>query len=72
MFIMDTAFFFGYLPEQEIRNFILNHREDRVLFGTDFPIVDQAKDLDYLRKLDLPEGLKERILYLNAKELLRI
>lgn len=68
----DTSFFFGYLPEEEVRSMILAHRPDRLLFGTDFPLIDQKKDIDYLRGLKLPAGLTERILYLNAKELLQL
>ncbi len=69
---LDTSFFFDFLPKKEVKNLLLSHRPDRLLFGTDFPLVDQKKDLEFLRKLDLPASLKERILSLNAKELLSI
>jgi len=69
---LDTSFFFNQLPKEEIRNLLLGHPQDRLLFGTDFPLVDQKIDLDYLDSLDIPGGLKERILYLNAQELLGI
>jgi predicted TIM-barrel fold metal-dependent hydrolase len=66
----DTSAFFGYLPEQEARELILNHPSGRILFGTDFPIRDQKEDLDYLDKLGLAPELKEKILGGNARELL--
>jgi len=69
---LDTAFFFDQMPQEKIRDLILRHPQDRLLFGTDFPLVDQKKDLDYLEGLDLAEGLKERILYRNAQQLLGI
>lgn len=69
---LDTSFFFHFLPIDEIKSMILNHPKDRLLFGTDFPIVDQKKDLDFLKNLDIPEDLKSRIFSLNAKSLLSI
>jgi predicted TIM-barrel fold metal-dependent hydrolase len=69
---MDTSASFGYLPDQEAKELLLNHRPDRILFGTDFPIIDQKQDLDYLEKLGLPPALKERILSVNAREILGI
>jgi len=67
---LDTSFFFGFLPDDEARQLLLGHRPERLLFGTDFPLVDQKKDLDLLRKFDLPEDLKKRISFQNASELL--
>jgi predicted TIM-barrel fold metal-dependent hydrolase len=67
---MDTAFFFGFLPREKIIRMLLRHRSDRLLFGSDFPLVDQKKDLQYLAALDIPDELKERILFRNARELL--
>lgn len=55
-----------------MKSLILSHRKDRLLFGTDFPLIDQKKDLDFLRNLGLPDELKERIIFRNAKELLSI
>jgi predicted TIM-barrel fold metal-dependent hydrolase len=69
---LDTAFFFGFLPREKTIQMLLEHRSDRLLFGTDFPLVDQKKDLDYLAGLEIPDDLKERILYRNARELLGI
>lgn len=69
---LDTSFFFGFLPKQDVRELLLSHRPDRLLFGTDFPLVDQKKDLDYLNELDIDAELKERILFSNAGSLLRI
>ncbi len=67
---LDTAFFFNYVAPQEARRLLLRHRPDRLLFGTDFPLIDQQQDLDYLKGLALPDELMERILYRNARELL--
>ena len=69
---LDTSFFFDFLPKAQIKKFLLGHRQDRLLFGTDFPLVDQKKDIDFLRKLDVPDKLKERIFAQNARKLLNI
>jgi len=69
---LDTSFFFSFLPKEEIRELVLGHRPDRLLFGTDFPLIDQGKDIEFLRSLDLSAELKDRIFSGNAKELLGI
>jgi hypothetical protein len=69
---LDTSFFFGFLPEQEVKAMLLKHPQDRLLFGSDFPLIDQAKDIDYIRRLDIPAGVKEKILYKNAAKILGI
>ncbi len=68
----DTAFFFNHLPKEEIKRLILAHPDDRILFGTDFPLIDQKEDIEFLEQLDIPAKLKERIFSLNARELLGI
>jgi predicted TIM-barrel fold metal-dependent hydrolase len=69
---LDTSFFFGFLPKEEIRSLLLSHRPDRLLFGTDFPLVDQKKDLDYIGELGIDGGLKDKILSSNARSLLKL
>jgi len=69
---LDTAFFFDFLPRDEIKKLLLAHSPDRLLFGSDFPLTDPAKDIAFIRGLDIPQGLKEKILYINAKALLGI
>jgi hypothetical protein len=69
---IDTSASFGYLPDEEAKELIMNHRQDRILFGTDFPLIDQKQDLDYLEKLGIPQALKERILSANARAILGI
>ncbi len=69
---MDTAFFFHFLPKEQIRELILGHRPDRILFGTDFPLIDQRKDIEFLQSLDIPSDLKRCIFSDNARELLGI
>ncbi|MCM8784312.1 MAG: amidohydrolase family protein [Candidatus Omnitrophica bacterium] len=67
---LDTSFFFSYLPREEVKAMILSHLPERIVFGTDFPLIDQKQDLDFLKSLEIPKELKERILSLNARQIL--
>lgn len=67
---MDTSYFFRYLDPETVKRFLKSHPKDRLLFGTDFPLIDQSEDIGYLERLDIPLELKERIFYKNAQELL--
>ncbi len=67
---LDTAFLFGFLPQAKIREMLLRHPAQRLLFGTDFPLNDQSKDLEAVRSLGLTQELLQRMLYLNSRELL--
>jgi hypothetical protein len=67
----DTAFFFGHLPPERIKYLILKHPEDKILFGTDFPLQDPRNDINFLESLDISERLKRRILGENARGLLK-
>jgi len=71
-FYLDTSFFFRFLPKDEVRRLILAHAQERLLFGTDFPLIDQKDDIRFLETLGLSQGLTERIFSLNARELLGI
>lgn len=45
---------------------------DKVLFGSDYPLLKQSRLLDEIEKLDLPEETKDRLLSGNALKLLGI
>ncbi len=67
---MEISFSFGWLPDEKIKDFILKHPADYVLFGTDSPWSDQGKEIENLKKLALPDSLTEKIFYLNAERIL--
>ena len=46
--------------------------EDKILFGSDYPLIPQRRFLKEIRGLDLPEKTKEKILAGNAQHLLGI
>ena len=45
---------------------------DKILFGSDYPLLDQSRLLGEIRSLDLPEETKSLILSGNAQKLLNI
>jgi predicted TIM-barrel fold metal-dependent hydrolase len=67
---MELSFTFGYLGHDEIRDMLLSHPSDRLLFGTDSPWTGQQETLDAVRALRLGEALERRILSENAQRLL--
>jgi len=67
----DTAFFFGHLPQQEAARMLKAHPAKRLLFGTDFPLIDPRQDLEHLNALPISDDLKERILFRNALQILK-
>jgi uncharacterized protein len=69
---IDTSFFFPFVSREKARALLMKHPKERILFGTDFPLIDQIQDLEHLRGLSLPADLEERILFRNARELLGI
>lgn len=67
---METSFAFGWLPDEKIRDFLLKHPPDYILFGTDSPWADQGKEIENLKGLSLSEETFEKIFYYNSNKLL--
>ena len=69
---LDTSASFGFIPDEDAKYLLKHHRQDRILFGTDFPFFDQKKEMDYLDTLGLSSAQKEKILFLNSRGILHI
>jgi len=67
---IDTSSTFWCLPKEEIVGLIRYHGLDRVLFGTDYPMVSHKQEIKNIMSLPLTETEKEKIFYENAKGLL--
>lgn len=67
----DTAFSMGKMPDKDFLSIIKEHGADKILFGSDNPWDNQKDDVEYFHKLNLPNDVKEKILYKNALELLK-
>lgn len=69
---LDTSSAIGFLPKERAVELIRAHRPDRLLFGTDYPVVTQEEELAVFRSLGLDKALEEKILWENAAALLRV
>ena len=69
---IDISFSLQYLERDKARDMIMNHKTDRVLFGTDSPWACQDEVAEMLRSLDLGEEVDGKIFRDNALELLCI
>jgi predicted TIM-barrel fold metal-dependent hydrolase len=69
---LDTSYTFGQLDKEKLLAMLVKHDKDKILFGTDFPLVDQKQDIDYLNSLALDAKFKQRIFSENTKILLNI
>lgn len=66
----DVSSTFGFLPDDEIREMILAHGVNRILFGSDYPFRSPGWELGRLRGLDLDRAALEAVTGGNAKRLL--
>ena len=69
---LDTSYTIGHITAGLLREILLGHHPDRLLFGTDSPWVDQAGEVDLIRALGLPAELTDLILGGSARALLGI
>lgn len=69
---MEISFALDFLDQIRLRDLIVNHPPEYILFGTDSPWADQATTLKMLAKLGLPDDLFDRIVRENAKALLGV
>lgn len=58
-----------YIPD-EVLTYAKSMISEKVLFGSDYPMLSPAEWLDGFEELDFPDDVREKILYENARELL--
>jgi predicted TIM-barrel fold metal-dependent hydrolase len=69
---MEISFALDFLDQIRLRDILLNHPPEYLLFGTDSPWSDQATTLKMLAKLGLPESLFTQMISGNAHQLLHL
>lgn len=67
---VECSFSLQFLSPEEARKLIQGFGTDRVMFGTDWPWVDHAQDIERLKQLDLDHDDLQGIIYGNADRLL--
>ncbi len=68
----ETSMTLSEMSDEEFIRLLGQFDQDRVLFGTDSPWTDQKEMLDRTLKLRIPDSFKEKMLYKNAANLLRL
>lgn len=68
---VDTSSTTWMLPPEEIARLIRSHDPQKVLFGTDYPIVSHLQELKAFSKIPLTTDEREKILWRNAANLLK-
>jgi len=69
---MEISFALDFLDQIRLRDLLLNHPHEYLLFGTDSPWSDQATTIKMLARLGLPDPLLESMLSGNARRLLTL
>ena len=69
---VDTSSSLYALTPEEGRTLIRRYSRERVLFGTDYPMWNPKEEVERLTELNLSETEMERILHINAEQLLDI
>ncbi|MGE4560132.1 MAG: amidohydrolase family protein [Desulfobulbus sp.] len=69
---MEISFALDFLDQIRLRDILLNHPPEYLLFGTDCPWTDQATTLKMLSKLGLPDSLFAMMVSGNARRLLNL
>lgn len=67
---MELSFALDFLDQIRIRDMLLSHPPEYLLFGSDSPWADQSNTLKMLKKMKLPDTLLHSILIDNGARLL--
>ncbi len=67
---LDTSQCMKFLEPQRVKEIILAHGIEKVMFGTDWPWASPKEDLPRIEKLGLTEEEKKKILFANTAKLL--
>jgi len=58
--------------EENVKHFIKTRGQDKVVFGTDYPVLDYPETIKQLEELELGETVERKLLSENARELFGI
>lgn len=69
---VDISSSFDWNEQEVLKEAVFAYGEDRVLFGSDFPLGSPLKEKENLLGMGLPDDVTEKIAYKNAEKLLGI
>jgi predicted TIM-barrel fold metal-dependent hydrolase len=65
----------GWMPryiDDQVLHYAKSLLKDKVMFGTDYPMIEPAPWLEQFEELDFPEEVQRKILWENAEEFLEL
>ncbi|MBQ2676537.1 MAG: amidohydrolase family protein [Clostridia bacterium] len=68
----DTGFCYSRMPVLQAKRIVKNHGADKILLGSDLPWSPTEREVDFVKAFDLQKEDEEKILFENAKRLLKI
>lgn len=68
---LDTSMGFKYYSKEQFLKVVELHGADKILFGSDSPWSRADEEISILKSMPLTDSQKDKILYLNAKKLLK-
>jgi len=68
---IDTSSSLPLISDEHARKLIGSFDENRILFGTDYPMWSAAQELVRFHELKLPAALEEKILWNNAQRFIQ-
>ena len=71
VYIASDAHSPKYWPES-FKHYIRSYGQDKVLFGTDFPVLDFERTRNEIEAMELPEAAKRKFLRDNARRLYKL
>lgn len=63
---IDTSAYTAKRYPRELVEYMKRHGQNKVLFGTNYPMITPGKCLENLEALGLEKGIEDKFLYLNA------
>jgi hypothetical protein len=71
VFIGSDAHSPRYWPESFV-HYIRSYGQDKVIFGTDFPVLDFGRTMAEIDALGLPEAVREKFLRTNVQRIYKL
>ncbi len=68
-FYVDCSSTFGFIKKDLAKELIKRYTAEKILFGTDYPMWNGKKELEYLFSLGLDKPAMDSILNINAKKI---
>lgn len=69
---IDTSAYTAKRYPRELVDFMKSHGKNKVMFGTNYPMILHAKCLENLADLELPQEVKDKFLFENAMRVFEI